>query len=131
MLVCRGGREVGKGTYWNVRNGRRIDVDGDACLPGGDASVYLRARAAMLLVVGPFIGLLYAVLFPFISLGVVLSAAVHSFRQHRKPAGEKHLLSLDAEKRLSGRKKEGEEGKQCVEINCLLSRLEERSTRTG
>ncbi len=81
MLVYRGREEVGKGTYWNVQNGRRIDVDGNACLPGGDASLYLRTRAAMLLVAGPFIGLLFAVLFPFISLGVVLSAAV------RKAAG--------------------------------------------
>ncbi len=111
MLVCRGGTEVGKGTYWNLRNGRRIDVDGDACLPGGDASRYIRSRAAMLLVVGPLIGLLYAVLFPFISLGVVLSAAV------RKASG--NIISLLAKNisfhwmpknaYLAGKKKEKKE----------------------
>ncbi len=76
MLICRGGQNVRKGTYWNLRNGRRIDVERDTVLPGGNASRYLRTSSGVLLLLGPAIGLIFTVLFPFISLGVVLTAAV-------------------------------------------------------
>ncbi len=75
MLICKGGQKAGKGTYWDVRKGRRIDLTQESVLPGGNASTYLRMRAGVLLLAGPVIGLLYAALFPFVSLGVVLLAA--------------------------------------------------------
>ncbi len=88
MLVCKGGQKVGKGTYWDMRNGRRIDVDREAVLPGGDSLIYLRMPPGVLLLAGPVIGLLYAAIFPFVSLGVVLLAAA------RKTAGT--IVSLIA-----------------------------------
>ncbi len=75
MLIFKGGQKAGKGTYWDIRNGRRIDLSQEGLLPGGNASTYLRMPGGVLLLAGPVIGLLYAALFPFISLAVVLSAA--------------------------------------------------------
>ncbi len=74
MLVCKGGKKAGRGTYWDMRNGCRIDVDRETVLPGGDASVYLRIPSGVLLLFVPVMGLLYVILFPFIGLFVVLSA---------------------------------------------------------
>jgi len=88
MLVCKGGQKAGKGTYWDIRNGIRIDLSQEGVLPGGSASTYLRMSSGVLLLAGPVIGLLYAALFPFISLAVVLMAA------GRKAAGS--IVSLIA-----------------------------------
>ncbi len=81
MFICRGGHNAGKGTYWDIRNGRRVDLPQKGVLPGGNGSLYIRMPAGALLLAGPLIGLLYTALFPFIGLGVVLSAAA------RKAAG--------------------------------------------
>ncbi len=75
MLTYKGGQKVGKGTYWDMRNGRRIDVAQEDVLPGGDASTYLRMPPGVMPLVGPIIGLLYVVLFPLIGVAVVLAAA--------------------------------------------------------
>ncbi len=68
---------MGKGTYWNLRNGHRIDVVQEDVLPGGDSSTYLGMPPGVMPLLGPIIGLLYAVLFPVIGLVVVLMAAGH------------------------------------------------------
>jgi hypothetical protein len=77
MLIYKGGQKVGKGAYWDLRNGRRIYVGKEGMLPGYDASTYLRMPAWGMLLSGPIIGMLYAVLFPFIGIAVVLMAAGH------------------------------------------------------
>ncbi len=81
MRLCRGGQNAGKGTYWDIRNGRRVDLPQEGVLPGGNAATYIRMSAGVMLLAGPVIGLLYTAFFPIISLGVVLWAAA------RKAAG--------------------------------------------
>jgi len=66
MLIYKGGHAVGKGTYWNFVSGRRVDVFSDAVLAGTGKTTYLKLPSAVMLVLSPAIGLLYAVLMPFI-----------------------------------------------------------------
>jgi hypothetical protein len=44
-------------------------------LPGDAASTYLRMPVAVMLLSGPFIGLLYAILMPFIGIATVATLA--------------------------------------------------------
>ena len=74
MLTYKGGNKVGKGTYWDLANGRRIDVAGESVLAG--TATYVRMPSAVMLLSGPFIGLLYAILMPFIGIATVATLAV-------------------------------------------------------
>jgi hypothetical protein len=75
MLACKGGHTVGKGTYWDLANGRRIDVRREAVLAGGGTATYVRMPSGVMLFWGPVIGLLYAILMPFISIATVTTLA--------------------------------------------------------
>lgn len=75
MLTYKGGHRVGKGTYWELRNGRRVDVADEVVLPGDEASTYLRMPSGVMLLSGPIIGLLYVIALPFIGIGVVAAFA--------------------------------------------------------
>lgn len=72
MLVYKGGQKVGKGTYWNITNGSRIDSVGDALLPGSRGTAYLRIAPAMMLLAGPVVGLLYFISLPLLTIGTVI-----------------------------------------------------------
>ena len=103
MLTYKGGHKVGKGTYWDLANGRRIDVAREAVLAGGETATYVRMSSAVMLVSGPFIG---------IATAVVLAV--------RKVAGGLHNLlaksiSFGWQPRsayLAGKKKKKEEEKK-------------------
>ena len=86
MLTYKGGHTVGKGTYWDLANGRRIDVASEDVLAGGETATYVRMSSVVMLVSGPFIGLLYAILMPFIGIATAVVLAV------RKVVGGLHNL---------------------------------------
>ena len=71
MFMNKGGLKVSKGTYWNLRQGNRIDIDDEGILPGDNQSTYLRMSAGAMLISGPIIGLSYAILMPFIGIAAV------------------------------------------------------------
>jgi hypothetical protein len=71
MLTYKGGNRVGKGTYWDVVSGRRIDVVGEAVLAGGGATTYVKAPAGVALLSTPIIGLIYVVLMPFLGMTAI------------------------------------------------------------
>ncbi len=73
MTKYRGGEKVGKGTYWDVRNGTRVDVDEAGVLPGGTSTSYWKASPVTMLVAAPFIGLIYVIALPFIAIATVLA----------------------------------------------------------
>jgi hypothetical protein len=114
MLTYKSGNRVGKGTYWDMSNGRRIDVVSEAVLGGGGTATYVRMSSAMMLLAGPIIGLLYAILMPFIGIATVLTLAV------RKVLGGMYDLvaksiSFEWQPRsayLAGKKKKKEEEKK-------------------
>ena len=72
MLRHSGGDRVGKGTYWNLANGERIDITEEGTLPGGRERHFYRMPAAAVLVAAPVLGLLYAAFLPFIGIAMLV-----------------------------------------------------------
>ena len=72
MLKHNGGDRVGKGTYWNLTNGERIDIIDEGTLPGETRKTYYRMPAAAIIVLAPVIGLLYAAFLPFIGIAMLV-----------------------------------------------------------
>jgi hypothetical protein len=72
MLKHNGGDRVGKGTYWNLTNGERIDISVEGTLPGDAKKAYYRMPAAAIIVAGPVLGLLYAAFLPFIGIAMLV-----------------------------------------------------------
>ena len=72
MLKHNGGDRVGKGTYWNLTNGERIDIRDEGILPGDAKKAYYRMPAAAIIVAGPVLGLIYALFLPFIGIAMLV-----------------------------------------------------------
>ena len=72
MLKHNGGDRVGKGTYWNLTNGERIDITDEGVMPGEGKKAYYRMPAAAIIVAGPVLGLMYALFLPFIGIAMVV-----------------------------------------------------------
>jgi len=72
MLKYKGGHKVGKGTYWNLSDGRREDVMGEGTLPGDEKSTYLKVPSIVMLLLGPVLGLLYVLTLPFVGIAMVV-----------------------------------------------------------
>lgn len=72
MLVQRGGNKVKTGTYWNLANGQRVDMNETGNLPGGSDLMYVRMSTAGVLMAGPVLGLAYALFLPFIGIAMTL-----------------------------------------------------------
>ncbi|MGE5174346.1 MAG: hypothetical protein ACM3MD_11030 [Betaproteobacteria bacterium] len=75
MLTSKGGQSVSKGTYWDLRKGHRVDIAHEGVLPGDETVTYFRMSSAVLLLLGPVIGLFYAILMPFIGIATVATLA--------------------------------------------------------
>jgi hypothetical protein len=114
MLTYKGGNKVGKGTYWDLASGRRIDVVSEDVLAGKGTATYVRMSSAVMLLSGPVIGLLYAILMPFIGIAAVVTLAV------RKVLGGLYNLAAKSisfgwhprSAYLAGKKKKKEEEKK-------------------
>ena len=73
MLQYKGGQKVGKGTYWNLSNGTRVDISGEGILPGNGRASYTRFPPGIVLLAGPVIGLIYVIALPFMAVGTILA----------------------------------------------------------
>jgi hypothetical protein len=71
MLTTKGGHKVGKGTYWDLRKGHRVDISHEGVLPGDETVNYFRISSGIMLLLVPIVGLLYAVLMPIIGIATV------------------------------------------------------------
>jgi len=76
MLTTKGGHTVGKGTYWDLRKGHRIDISHESVLPGDETATYFRMSSGVMLLLGPIVGLLYVILMPIIGIATVAAFAV-------------------------------------------------------
>jgi hypothetical protein len=72
MLRHDGGETVGKGTYWNLTNGERVDIVTEGTLPGDAKRTFYKMPAAAIIVVAPVLGLMYAAFLPFIGIAMVV-----------------------------------------------------------
>ena len=70
MLRHNGGDRVGKGTYWNLANGERVDIRDEGTLPGEASKTFYRMPAAAIIVAAPVLGLTYAAFLPFIGIAM-------------------------------------------------------------
>jgi hypothetical protein len=71
MFRYRGGQKAGKGTYWNIADGTRVDIADEGVLPGDDSTGYRRIPPGIVILTGPFIGLFYVIAMPFMALGTI------------------------------------------------------------
>ena len=72
MFRFHGGQSVGKGTYWNLSSGERIDAAQPTALPGCDHEHYVKLPVAGVFIAGPLAGLLFTFVIPFLFLLVTL-----------------------------------------------------------
>jgi len=73
MFRYKGGQKVGKGTYWNVADGSRVDVVDGGVLPGDNSLKYTRFPAGIVLLAGPLLGLFYVIALPFMAVGTIVT----------------------------------------------------------
>lgn len=73
MFRYKGGQKVGKGTYWNVADGTRIDAAAEEVLPRDDSAKYTRFPPGIVLLAGPVIGLFYVIALPFMAVGTIVT----------------------------------------------------------
>lgn len=71
-MLSKSGQTVAAGTYWNLADGNRVDMDQKGVLPGKCSERFLNAPAAAALPAGPVIGLIFAVFLPFIGIAMTL-----------------------------------------------------------
>lgn len=90
-MVYRGGHKVGKGTYWGIMDGERIEVEREGALPGAARAVYVKAPAFAVLLLAPALGLLYAVFLPFIGIAMTLVQAGRKIGKGLSGAAAKSL----------------------------------------
>ena len=72
-MLNNGGHTVQAGTYWNLTNGNRVQMEQEGVLPGSGKTRYLKAPVAMMLMAAPVIGLVFAVFLPFIGIAMTLN----------------------------------------------------------
>lgn len=75
MIVHYGESRVGKGTYWSLSDGKRVEITDEGVLPGGSGTKYMKLPPAAMLLVGPFLGFVYVVFFPFMAIATVVALA--------------------------------------------------------
>ncbi len=75
-MMKKGGHKAGKGTYWNMANGSRIDLAGEGVLPGGSETRYIKAPVIVMLAAAPVLGLVFAIFLPFIGIAMAATLAV-------------------------------------------------------
>jgi hypothetical protein len=75
MMKYRAGQKVGKGTYWNISDGTRVDIEDEDTLPGDSTAAYTKFSPGVMLIAGPVIGLFYVIAMPFMAVGTILVMA--------------------------------------------------------
>lgn len=75
MKRYKAGQKVGKGTYWNISDGTRVDIHDEGILPGDSGAAYTRVPPSIVLLAGPVIGLIYVIAMPFIAVGTIVVTA--------------------------------------------------------
>jgi hypothetical protein len=71
-LKRHGGERGQAGNYWNFSTGERVHLEKEGILPGDGSVTYLKCHPAALLLVGPFMGLVYAIFLPLIGIGMLI-----------------------------------------------------------
>ena len=108
MLRHSGGDKVGKGTYWNLTNGERVDITDEGTLPGDANRTFYKMPAAAIIVAAPVIGLAYAAFLPFIGIAMFVKLVAKKIGGGAMETvqGSASFGFRPSESYLSGKKKE-------------------------
>jgi hypothetical protein len=87
MKTYRGHQLVEPGIYFNARQLTFKSLDDDGRLPGGEVDVWRRVPALALLIVGPLMGLAYAIFLPLIGFAMVGGALLRKAGELAVEAG--------------------------------------------
>ena len=88
--IYHSGEVVPHGAYWCISTGELVHCDAATEVLAGDSKTYLKVHPAMLLLLGPIIGLAFVLFLPFIGFAmiaytvaskVVASAGTHLARE--------------------------------------------------
>lgn len=109
-MLYKGGHKAGKGTYWDAATGERLDVEMEQVLPGDRTKLYIKAPAAVMLMAGPILGLIFAVFLPFIGIVMTLGQAAKKLGEGIAEAASASMSFgwRPIEAYLTGRKKRKE-----------------------
>ena len=119
MLKHNGGERVGKGTYWNLGNGERVDIQEEGVLPGNEKKTYYRMPAAAIIVAAPVLGLMYAMFLPFIGIAMLVKLVGQKIGGGvmETVQGSASFGWRPSESYLSGRKKKGKKDEASKETD--------------
>jgi hypothetical protein len=73
MLIWKGAQQAVTGTYWDISTGERLSIKDQDTLPGDKSTTYIKASGTMVLLMGPVLGLTFAIFLPFIGIAMALS----------------------------------------------------------
>ena len=85
-MLTNGGQTAQAGTYWNMANGSRVQMEQEGSLPGDGTTSYIKAPVAVMLMAAPVLGLVFAVFLPFIGIAMTLNLAGKKLAQGVKMA---------------------------------------------
>jgi hypothetical protein len=112
-----GGERVEAGNYWDFSTGDRVHMESAGILPGDESQSYYKFPPAVVLILGPVLGLAYAVFLPFIGIAMlvgllgrkVFGGAVETARKGATFSWRPSEAYLAGKK---GEKREGKEDKE-------------------
>lgn len=109
-MLTKGGQRTAAGTYWNMMNGERVDLDQAAMLPGGAGAMYIKAPVAVMLAAAPVLGLIFAVFLPLIAIVMTAVQAGRALAEGatNAAAGSMSFGWRPIEAYLAGRKRKNE-----------------------
>ena len=109
-MLTKGGHKVQAGTYWNMANGERVDMEQEGVLPGSRQDMYIKAPAALAIAAGPVLGLVFAIFLPFIGIAMTLSLVGRKIVEAvtEAAAGSMSFGWRPIEAYLAGRKRKNE-----------------------
>jgi len=109
-MLNKGGHTVKAGTYWNLANGSRVQMEQEGALPGSGQTRYIKAHVAVMLMAAPVIGLVFAVFLPFIGIAMTISLVGKKLAEGvvSAAAGSMSFGWRPIEAYLAGKKKKNE-----------------------
>ena len=72
-LMRRAGEKGTAGHYWAFDTGEHVKLNAGAVLPGAPGRVYYKVHPALLVLLGPMAGLVFAIFLPFIGIAMLLT----------------------------------------------------------
>ncbi len=70
MFTWKGEQQAVAGTYWDISTGERIEMRDREILPGSRSKTYIKASGTTVVLLGPVLGLIFAIFLPFIGIAM-------------------------------------------------------------